>query len=109
MSNTTHVRRRTAAAMAAATALGLAASVGHASQNQESTRMTNTSNSDTLSAAQQAIVPIAAFAAAGDIAKLNAALNQGLDAGLTVSDAREVLVQLYAYAGFPRSLNALGN
>ncbi len=27
--------------------------------------------------------------------------------GLTVSDAREILVQLYAYAGFPRSLNAL--
>ncbi|MDP9893791.1 alkylhydroperoxidase/carboxymuconolactone decarboxylase family protein YurZ [Variovorax boronicumulans] len=69
--------------------------------------MTTTSTADTLSAAQQAIVPIAAFAAAGDIAKLNTALNQGLDAGLTVSDAREVLVQLYAYAGFPRSLNAL--
>ena len=40
--------------------------------------------------------------------RLNAALNQGLDAGLTVSEAKEVLVQLYAYAGFPRSLNALG-
>ena len=40
--------------------------------------------------------------------RLNAALNQGLDAGLTVNDAKEVLVQLYAYAGFPRSLNALG-
>lgn len=62
---------------------------------------------DTLSAQQQAILPIAAFAAAGDMAKLNTVLNQGLDAGLTVSDAREVLVQLYAYAGFPRSLNAL--
>jgi alkylhydroperoxidase/carboxymuconolactone decarboxylase family protein YurZ len=108
MSNTTHVKRRTAAAVAAAMALGLAASVGHASQNQESTRMTNTSPSETLSAAQQAIVPIAAFAAAGDIAQLNTALNQGLDAGLSVSDAREVLMQLYAYAGFPRSLNALG-
>lgn len=33
---------------------------------------------------------------------------QGLDAGLRVSDAKEVLVQVYAYAGFPRSLNALG-
>ncbi len=63
---------------------------------------------ETLTARQQAIVPIAAFAAAGDIARLNGALNQGLDAGLTVSDAREILVQLYAYAGFPRSLNALG-
>jgi 4-carboxymuconolactone decarboxylase len=61
-----------------------------------------------LSPAQQAIAPIAAATASGDIPQLNAALNQGLDAGLTVSDAKEVLVQLYAYAGFPRSLNALG-
>lgn len=38
------------------------------------------SAADTLSAQQQAILPIAAFAAAGDMGKLNAALNQGLDA-----------------------------
>lgn len=62
----------------------------------------------TLSAKQQAIPPIAAFAATGDMAGLDTALNQGLDAGLTVSEVKEVLVQLYAYAGFPRSLNALG-
>jgi 4-carboxymuconolactone decarboxylase len=61
-----------------------------------------------LSRTQQAIAPIAAATAAGDMAQLNAALDHGLDAGLTVSDAKEVLVQLYAYAGFPRSLNALG-
>jgi alkylhydroperoxidase/carboxymuconolactone decarboxylase family protein YurZ len=64
--------------------------------------------SETLSARQQAIVPITAFAASGNISRLSVALNQGLDAGLTVSDARELLVQVYAYAGFPRSLNALG-
>jgi len=62
---------------------------------------------ETLSARQQAIVPIAAFGAAGDMAGLHTALNEGLDAGLTVNDAKEVLTQLYAYAGFPRSLNAL--
>lgn len=61
----------------------------------------------TLSLKQQSIAPIAAAAALGDMAQLNTALNQGLDAGLTVSDAKEILVQLYAYAGFPRSLNAL--
>jgi 4-carboxymuconolactone decarboxylase len=61
-----------------------------------------------LSRTQQAIAPIAAATAVGDIPQLNAVLNQGLDAGLTVSEAKEVLVQLYAYAGFPRSLNALG-
>ena len=31
----------------------------------------------------------------------------GLDAGLTVNEIKEALVQLYAYCGFPRSLNAL--
>ena len=72
------------------------------------TETTALSASENLTARQQAIVPIAAFAAAGDIAKLNGALSQALDAGLTVSDAKEILVQLYAYAGFPRSLNALG-
>jgi 4-carboxymuconolactone decarboxylase len=61
-----------------------------------------------LSRTQQAIAPIAAATAVGDMPQLNTALNRGLDAGLTVSDAKEVLVQLYAYAGFPRSLNALG-
>ena len=61
-----------------------------------------------LTEKQQAIAPIAAFMAVGDMAKLDAALDQGLDAGLTISDVKEILVQLYAYAGFPRSLNALG-
>lgn len=71
--------------------------------------MTQTqTHSESLSVRQQAIIPIAAFGAAGDMARLDAALNQGLDAGLTVNEAKEVLVQLYAYAGFPRSLNALG-
>lgn len=62
----------------------------------------------TLSARQAAIPPIAAAAATGDMARLHAALEAGLNAGLTVSEAKEILVQLYAYAGFPRSLNALG-
>jgi alkylhydroperoxidase/carboxymuconolactone decarboxylase family protein YurZ len=34
-------------------------------------------------------------------------INQGLDAVLTISEIKEVIVQIYAYAGFPRSLNAL--
>jgi alkylhydroperoxidase/carboxymuconolactone decarboxylase family protein YurZ len=61
-----------------------------------------------LTAKQQTIVRIGALTAIGDMARLNAALNQGLDAGLAVNETKEILVQLYAYAGFPRSLNALG-
>lgn len=76
--------------------------------NQATSHTTDAKASEALTPSQQAIIPIAAFAAAGDLSRLNTALNQGLDAGLTVSDAKEILVQLYAYAGFPRSLNALG-
>jgi transposase InsO family protein len=46
--------------------------------------------------------------AESDMPKLNVSLNQGLDAGLTISEVKEILVQLYAYAGFPKSLNASG-
>lgn len=67
-----------------------------------------TSQQASLSPRQLAIAPIAALAAAGNLPGLHAALEQGLDAGLSISDCKEILVQLYAYAGFPRSLNALG-
>ncbi len=60
-----------------------------------------------LSQRQQSIIPIAAFTADGDMDRLKPALNQGIDAGLTVNEIKEVLVHLYAYTGFPRSLNAL--
>lgn len=61
----------------------------------------------TLSAKQQSLVAISAFTANGRQDKLKAALDAGLGAGLSVNETKEVLVQLYAYAGFPRSLNAL--
>ena len=60
-----------------------------------------------LNAKQQSIVTIAAFTANGDLQKLKTALNEGLDAGLTVNEIKEILVQMYAYAGFPRSLNGI--
>ena len=51
---------------------------------------------------------IACLEAAGDQERLTVAINDGLDSGLTVSQIKEALSQLYAYTGFPRSLNALG-
>ncbi|MDR1935235.1 MAG: carboxymuconolactone decarboxylase family protein [Candidatus Accumulibacter sp.] len=66
-----------------------------------------TMNKQSLNARQQAIVPIAAFTAKGDLERLKTALNEGLDAGMTVNEIKEVLVQMYAYTGFPRSLSGL--
>ena len=61
-----------------------------------------------LTPKQQALAAIAALEAKGNIEGLKVALNEGFEQGLTVSEAKEALSQLYAYTGFPRSLNALG-
>lgn len=51
---------------------------------------------------------IAGDEAKGDLVALESAIHNGLEAELTVSQIKEALSQLYAYTGFPRSLNALG-
>ncbi|MBQ3914687.1 MAG: carboxymuconolactone decarboxylase family protein [Paludibacteraceae bacterium] len=51
---------------------------------------------------------IACHEAKGDLMALESAVHNGLEAELTVSQIKEALSQLYAYTGFPRSLNALG-
>ena len=60
-----------------------------------------------LTAKQQSIIPIAAYTAKGELQDLKSALNNGLEAGLTISQIKEVLVHLYAYCGFPRSIRGL--
>lgn len=60
-----------------------------------------------LNGKQESIVSIAAFTANGNMQKLKTALNNGLDAGLTINEIKEILVQMYAYTGFPRSLNGI--
>jgi 4-carboxymuconolactone decarboxylase len=60
-----------------------------------------------LDARQQNIVMISALTATGDLEHLRTALNSGLDGGLTVNEIKDVLVQMYAYCGFPRSLNGI--
>lgn len=71
-----------------------------------STRMQAQSN-QSLNPAQQSLVTVSALTATGDMQRLSTELNKGLEAGLTVNEIKETLVQLYAYCGFPRSLNAI--
>lgn len=68
----------------------------------------NASNmKNNLTDQQEKIVTISVFTARGELDKLKIELNAGLDAGLTVNEIKEVLVHLYAYCGFPRSLRGL--
>lgn len=60
-----------------------------------------------LNAQQQSIVKISALTAVGNLEELKIQLNKGLDVGLSINEINETLVQLYAYCGFPRSLNAI--
>jgi 4-carboxymuconolactone decarboxylase len=73
---------------------------------QNKNMKTETGN-QSLTAKEQSIVKIASLTATGDSEKLSIALNEGLDAKLTVNEIKEILVQMYAYAGFPRSLNGI--
>ena len=62
---------------------------------------------DGLNPAQRQLVTISALTATGDLTNLSVQLGAALDAGLTINEIKEALVQLYAYCGFPRSLNAI--
>ena len=85
--------------LALLTALLLTAGIGTSTQAAEL---------KTLTPQQADTVTISAFMAKGDLPNLKKALATALDNGMTVNEAKEVLVHLYAYTGFPRSLNALG-
>ena len=65
------------------------------------------STNQQLTIKQQGIIRIAALTAQGELQVLKPSLNKGLDAGLTVNEIKEVLVHLYAYCGFPRSIRGL--
>jgi len=60
-----------------------------------------------LSDQEQSIIKIASYTAQGNLLNLKEALNEGLDNGLSVNEIKEILVHLYAYSGFPRSIRGL--
>jgi len=49
-----------------------------------------------LSVKQQRIIPIAAYTAVGELEQLKTALNEGLDAGLTINEIKEEIKRLKA-------------
>lgn len=71
--------------------------------------ISNTVNAqnDMLNKKQEKIITISALTAKGDLERLKPELVAGLETGLTVNEIKEVLVHLYAYCGFPRSIRGL--
>jgi quercetin dioxygenase-like cupin family protein/alkylhydroperoxidase/carboxymuconolactone decarboxylase family protein YurZ len=55
----------------------------------------------------QHIIKIASCTAKGNLEQLKKELEDGLNEGLTINEAKEILVHLYAYCGFPRSIQGL--
>ena len=60
-----------------------------------------------LSTRERDIALIASYTASSNMPMLEQSIEQGLKNGLTVNEIKEVLIQMYAYCGFPKSLNAL--
>ena len=67
-----------------------------------------TVNGQTLTERQKGLAACACLMAQGDLERLEPAVRMALDNGVTVNELKEAFSQLYAYTGFPRSLNALG-
>lgn len=67
-----------------------------------------TMNGQTLTERQKGLAACACLMAQGDLERLEPAVRTALDNGVTINELKEAFSQLYAYTGFPRSLNALG-
>ena len=65
------------------------------------------STGNKLNEKEKSIITIASLTAKGDLVTLKSELNKGLEAGLTVSEIKEILIHTYAYCGFPRSIRGL--
>ena len=70
--------------------------------------MATTISAQSLSERQKHLATIAALEAQGDLVRLEPAITEALNGGVTINEIKEAFSQLYAYTGFPRSLNALG-
>ena len=66
-------------------------------------------SAQTLTERQLLLCACASLEAQGDLERLEPAIRSALDGGVTIGELKEAFSQLYAYTGFPRSLNALGS
>lgn len=60
-----------------------------------------------LSDRESSIVKIAACTAIGDLSTLKEEFNTALNNGMTLNEIKEIPIQMYAYCGFPRSLQGI--
>lgn len=60
-----------------------------------------------LTEKEKSIVEISSLTSTGKQEQLAIALNNALDNKMTINEINEILIQSYAYCGFPRSLNAI--
>ena len=67
-----------------------------------------TTYAQTLTERQKGLSACACLMAQGNMERLEPAVRSALDNGVTINELKEAFSQLYAYTGFPRSLNALG-
>ena len=63
--------------------------------------------SGSLKPAQLTLIPLAYAVATGNSAQLDTAIDQGLAAGLTVSELTEAISHQFAYIGAPKTLNGV--
>ena len=70
--------------------------------------MATTISAQSLTDRQKHLATIAALEAQGDLERLEPAVESALESCVTINEIKEAFSQLYAYTGFPRSLNALG-
>lgn len=70
-------------------------------------QFSNQAKAQGLSAKEKSIISISSLTAKGRLESLKTELNNGLEAGLTVNEIKEILVHCYAYCGFPRSISGL--
>lgn len=70
--------------------------------------MATTISAQSLTTRQKHLATIAALEAQGNVTRLEPAIISALDGGVSINEIKEAFSQLYAYTGFPRSLNALG-